>query len=199
MNVRGGAGTHEAVPGRRAWIAPLATALVAAGLVILFHSMPAAGADRFAGLTVLDLVREMERTRPRAVRRARAVEVPVPALTIYPGQVITADMLRMRRYHPDDVDGRYVTDSRALIGRMAARTLVRNRPVPPSAVTAPWVVRRGKAVRLIFRAGGLEITALGTALDNAAAGETVAVRNVDSGRVVYGIAQADGTVRIAAQ
>ena len=123
--------------------------------------------------------------------------IPVAAVTIYPGEVITAAMLRMRpvpRWYYRR--GGFLANPRDIIGKMARRTLVRNRPVPPNALREPFAVRSGKAVRLVYRRGGLEISALGTALSSVSAGEVVAVRNVDSGRIVHGVAQADGTVLV---
>ncbi len=126
--------------------------------------------------------------------------IPVAATTIYPGEVITAAMLRLRPVSRRFARrGGFVADPAAIIGKMARRTLPRGRPVPPNALREPYVVRSGKAVRIIFRSGALRISALGVALASASAGEPVAVRNVDSGRIVHGVAQPDGTVRVGAQ
>ncbi len=123
--------------------------------------------------------------------------IPVAAATIYPGEVITRAMLRMRavprRFYER---GGFVREADEVIGKMARRTLVRGRPIPPGALREPYAVRSGKAVRIVYRRGGLEISALGTALASASAGEVVAVRNVDSGRIVRGVARADGTVMV---
>ncbi len=126
--------------------------------------------------------------------------IPVAAATIYPGEVIRPGMLRMRpvprRYYER---GGFIGDTRRIIGKMASRTLVRGRPIPPNSLREPFAVRRGKTVRVIFRSGSLIIGALGTALDSVSAGEMVAVRNVDTGRTIYGIARKDGTVVVNAQ
>ena len=123
--------------------------------------------------------------------------IPVAAATIYPGEVISRAMLRMRavprRYYER---GGFVRDADEVVGKMARRTLVRGRPIPPSALREPYAVRSGKAVRIVYRRGGLEIVALGTALASASAGEVVPVRNVDSGRIIRGVARADGTVQV---
>ncbi len=127
-------------------------------------------------------------------------EIPVAATTIYPGEVIRPGMLRMRpvprRYYER---GGFMKDPRRIMGKMAARTLVRGRPIPPNALREPYVVRSGKAVRVIYRSGALSISALGTALDSVSAGEMVAVRNVDTGRIIYGVAHKDGTVVVNAR
>ncbi len=125
-------------------------------------------------------------------------EIPVAAVTIYPGEVIRPGMVRMRavsrRYYQR---GGFEKDPRRIIGKMAGRTLVRGKPIAPNALRAPYVVRRGRAVRVIYRSGALSIGALGMALESAAAGEMVAVRNVDSGRIIHGTAQSNGTVVVS--
>ncbi len=122
-------------------------------------------------------------------------EIPVAAVTIYPGEVITPAMVRMRkvprRYF---ALGGFLRERGQIVGKMARRTLVRGRPFAPNALQEPYAVRAGKAVRVIVRSGGLFISALGTALDSAVAGEVVAVRNVDTGRTVYGVARKGGIV-----
>ena len=179
----------------------LALAGVGAVLALAFLAVIGMRTDlipQARALTVEELALQAEQARRTASlsrRKSRYAPLPVPAVTIYPGQVIDASMLRTRPWPKDRAVG-FVDDARAIIGRMAVRTLVRNRPIPAAALSAPYVVRKGKTVRLIFREGGLEITALATALEDAAAGRLVAVRNVDSGRTVYGIAQPDGTVLV---
>ncbi len=149
-------------------------------------------------LTVEELALRVEQER-RAARLSRRQNrhalLPVPAITIYPGQVIDASMLHTRPWPKSRIAG-FVRDPHAVIGRMAVRTLVRDQPIPAAALSAPYVVHKGKTVRLVFRENGLEITALARALEDAAAGHLVAVRNVDSGRTVYGIAQQDGSVLV---
>ncbi len=124
-------------------------------------------------------------------------QIPVPAATIYPGEVIRAAMLRLRpvsaRYY---ARGGFVAEAGRIVGKMARRTLVRGRPVPPNALREPYAVFSGKAVQVIYRSAGLSITILGTALESASSGEVVAVRNVDSGRIIHGVAQKDGTVLV---
>ncbi len=181
----------------------LCLALAGAGAFLALAILAATGMrtdliSQARALTVEELALQAEQARRTASlsrRESRYAPLPVPAVTIYPGQVIDASMLRTRPWPKDRAAG-FVDDARAIIGRMAVRTLVRNRPIPAAALSAPYVVRKGKTVRLIFREGGLEITALATALEDAAAGRLVAVRNVDSGRTVYGIAQPDGTVLV---
>ena len=122
-------------------------------------------------------------------------EIPVAAVTIYPGEVITPAMVRMRKVPRRYLArGGFLLRVRRIVGKMARRTLVRGRPFAPNALQEPYAVRAGKAVRVVVRSGGLFISALGTALDSAVAGEVVAVRNVDTGRTVYGVARKGGIV-----
>ena len=133
-------------------------------------------------------------------RGVRAPQLAVAAATIYPGEIIRPGMLVKRRVPRRwAMRGGYVTDPESVIGKMARITIVRGRPVPVNAVREPWAVRNGAVVRVLYQAGALTISALGRALQNASAGERVPVRNVDSGRIVYGVARRDGTVVVPAR
>jgi len=125
-------------------------------------------------------------------------EIPVAAATIYPGEVITRGMLRMRPVPKGYfARGGFVADAGRIIGKMARRTLVRGRAIAANALREPFAVRSGKAVRVVYRARGVVISALGTALQSASDGEPVAVRNVDSGRIVHGVAHKGGVVVVS--
>nr|PZN45134.1 MAG: flagella basal body P-ring formation protein FlgA [Pseudomonadota bacterium] len=131
---------------------------------------------------------------------ALAEMLPVPVTTIRPGDIITESMLTERSF-PDGYTTRFasVIDASQVIGKSARRTLLPGSPIPYNAVSSPEVVKRGAAARLVFEAEGLVITALGTPLQSAGAGEHVRVRNVDSGLVVSGIVQPDGSIRVGIQ
>jgi flagella basal body P-ring formation protein FlgA len=51
-------------------------------------------------------------------------------------------------------------------------------------------------VKVVVEDGGLVIIAYGTALQSGGVGALIRVRNVDTGVVVMGVVQADGTVRV---
>ncbi|GIL00248.1 MAG: flagella basal body P-ring formation protein FlgA [Alphaproteobacteria bacterium] len=123
------------------------------------------------------------------------VDVPVPATMIYAGQPIPLAALTMRR-----VTSRYAAaagiavDAGQLDGKLARSTLVPGRPIALSQLREPHVINASKPVTIVYRAGALVITGEVIPLSSAAAGERVRARNVDTGLVVSGIAQADGTL-----
>ncbi len=58
------------------------------------------------------------------------------------------------------------------------------------------LVRRGQQVTLIAANGGVQIRAQGQALTEGAAADRVRVQNVSSLKVVEGVVESDGVVRV---
>jgi flagella basal body P-ring formation protein FlgA len=79
---------------------------------------------------------------------------------------------------------------------MARRTLLPGQPIPVNAVEEPWTVSRGTMVKIIVEDNGLSIVAYGSAMQSGAAGTMIGVRNVDTGVVIRGVVQPDGTVKV---
>ncbi len=129
---------------------------------------------------------------------AGAQESPilVPVTTIYPGDLVRSAMLRTDHAHAGEPRG-VVVSGDEIIGKAARRTLLAGRPIPLDAVEDPRAVINGGPVRLVYTSPGLAITAPGQALQAAGVGESIRVRNSDSGIVVVGTVAADGTVRVA--
>jgi flagella basal body P-ring formation protein FlgA len=124
---------------------------------------------------------------------------PVPSVTIYPGETIREGILEDREF-PNLTERPHAIDSRrALVGKVARRTLPPGQLIPVNAVEDPKIVVRGTPVQLVFAQGGLVISTLATPLQSATVGEQVRARNLDSGLVVVGTVQADGTIRIGAR
>ncbi|WP_298423369.1 flagellar basal body P-ring formation chaperone FlgA [Rhodoblastus sp.] len=121
--------------------------------------------------------------------------IPVPALVIYPGDKIEDSML------VDSLDilapqGTIVWDRARLIGKVARRTLLPGRPIPPMAVEEPRAVTMGALVSIVYQDDGLSIVTKAQALQNGFVGQVVQARNIDSGLVVTGVVQADGSILI---
>jgi len=126
--------------------------------------------------------------------------LPVPAVTIYPGDLINESMLKDRAF-PENYRFRtaVVESPRVLAGKTARRTLLPGEPIPMNAVDDPKLVTRGTQVAILFEEGGLSIVGVGVPLQSGALGETIQVKNVDSGRIITGRVQADGRIRIGIQ
>lgn len=131
------------------------------------------------------------------IASAAGIELPVPNVTIYPGDVIGQNLLVERTFAvPTGEDWAVHRDRSGLIGKVARRTLLPGKPIPLNSVREADVISQGKAVTLVFQAGGLTITGQGVALQAGRVGDILSLRNVDSNTVVKGVVQADGTVRV---
>ena len=127
--------------------------------------------------------------------QADHVQLPVPRVTIYPGQVIDGGMLVDRAFRLNGAKS--VTMSKDdLIGKVARQTLLPGRPVNNDAVRAPHTITQGQAATVVFQSGALTITATAVALQSGGTGDVVSVRNVDSGRIIKGTVGADGSVHV---
>ncbi|WP_181704766.1 flagellar basal body P-ring formation chaperone FlgA [Chthonobacter rhizosphaerae] len=123
--------------------------------------------------------------------------LPVPRMVIYPGEIITGDMLDDGLFPPSAVtEEPLVRSPDEVIGRAAKRTLLPDRPIPIRATAAAAVISRGTIVSVVLEDGALVISAKAQSLDNGGVGDLVRVRNVDSGLVVQGTVGSDGTVRV---
>ena len=125
---------------------------------------------------------------------ARAEPIAVPVVTIYPGDIIAAEMLADQEMGA--ASGTYLSRE-AILGRTARRTLLPGKPVLSGSVGEARVVRAGALVQLVLETGPLEILVRGVAMQNGAVGETISVRNSRSGRLVNGVVTSEGTIRIS--
>lgn len=123
-------------------------------------------------------------------------EAVVPERVIYPGETITPEMLRIVPVLNPNIGSGYASDVAQVSGLVTTRTLLPGRTIPVKALREAWAVERGKTVELVFAANSLTIIAQGTPLENAATGQLIRVRNIESGVIVSGTVMDDGTVRV---
>jgi len=129
--------------------------------------------------------------------RAATVDLPVPRVTLYPGDIIASEHLTPRAFIAHTVSHATIFSERApLIGKVVRQTLRAGYPVPINAVREPFLVNAGKASLVVLESGGLSISMHAVALDNGSAGDLVKLRNPDSGVIIQGTVDQSGTVRL---
>jgi flagella basal body P-ring formation protein FlgA len=69
--------------------------------------------------------------------------------------------------------------------------------VTAEALTAALLIHRGQDVTLYASAGGFEVRAPGRALSDATPRQRLRVQNLESLKVVEGVAESDGVVRVS--
>lgn len=130
---------------------------------------------------------------------AERLTAVIPKQTIYPGEAIDASRLEVVDVtNPDLTDG-YVRTLSEIDGKVSKRTLLPGRVILASALREQYAVERGSTVRLVFSNGGLTISAAGSPLQDAAIGDLIRARNIDTGVIVSGTVMADGTIHVVAK
>lgn len=80
-------------------------------------------------------------------------------------------------------------------GARVTRPLAAGQAIDIGMLALPNVIRSGNRVVVVARGDGFDVTQEGVAMNNAAAGERVRVKTA-SGRVIQGIAGADGRIEV---
>jgi flagellar basal body P-ring formation protein FlgA len=131
--------------------------------------------------------------------RAEDVIVAVPSVTIYPGDVVGDEQLIERAFAPGTLGKFAIAQDRSmLVGKVARRTLLPGKPIPLNGVKDPDVVSRGGSALAIYKSGGLTISLVVQPLRAGGVGDIIEARNMDSGKIIRGAIQADGTLRVGA-
>ncbi|QTL04324.1 flagellar basal body P-ring formation protein FlgA [Aquabacter sp. L1I39] len=182
--------------------------LAAAGLLLCLAGAAPAGAQSISTLTArnadANVATAPAPAAPAAPQAAAAtpaapstILVPVPAVTLYAGDVISEAVLTDRPVPIATLErGGIVGGRGALIGKAVRRTVLAGVPVPLNAVADVQVVTKGVATRVKLEEGGLVISGYAMPLESGAVGATVRLKNMESGQTILGTVQADGSVRV---
>ena len=123
------------------------------------------------------------------------VPIPVPKNVVYAGQIVDARLLRSRIVPLKYLSRVSVfTTPSEVVGKIARTTLMPNRPIPTNYLIEPNAVEVNRKAIMRFEIGLLKITAEVIPLNAAKTGEPVRARNISTGVVVHGIANADGSI-----
>lgn len=120
-------------------------------------------------------------------------EILVPRVVIYPGDLLSASKLEKKVILSADAVG-LLSSSADVTALVARRTLVPGQPIPKDAIRGQYVIKQGQPVAVRFVAGSISIDMNATAVQSGAVGETILVRNADSGRTLRVTINQDGTL-----
>jgi flagellar basal body P-ring formation protein FlgA len=128
---------------------------------------------------------------------AESQQLPVPKVTLYPGDAIGGEVLTVKSFAVQTDFGPVIRAPEALIGKVARRTLIAGKPIPAAYIRDREVIQKGKPVRVVFSTGGLTISSVAIPLQAGGVGDMLSLRNPDSGTIIKGVVEADGTIRVA--
>lgn len=129
--------------------------------------------------------------------RVRAWQHVVVAARAVPRAALLAPAdLRLEPREAAELGRGYLRRPEEAVGKQTARALAAGSVIAPSALASPLLVRRGDRVTVLAGNGSLEVRATAEALGDARAGETVRLRNPLTQKIISGIVEAGGTVRI---
>jgi flagellar basal body P-ring formation protein FlgA len=90
----------------------------------------------------------------------------------------------------------FVSRIEDLAGRLTRRPIPEGTAVTADALDAALLIHRGQSVTLLASSQGFEVRAPGLAMADAAAHQRVRVRNLNSLKIVEGVADTDSVVRV---
>jgi flagella basal body P-ring formation protein FlgA len=122
--------------------------------------------------------------------------IPVLAHAMGRGDVIRASDIVSAKLRRAELAGDTVLDPARLVGMALRNPAKRGEFLRDGDLARPQLVERGSLVTLVYEGRGLTLTVKGKAMANGAEGETVAVQNLSSKRVVEGRVSGAGRVSV---
>ncbi len=95
-----------------------------------------------------------------------------------------------------DLRVQYLRSPEEAAGGILRRTLATGEPLTRNSVTAPFVVRSGEIIKILFKHGAVSLAALARAEQNGRLGQVIRVRNLDFSRPVKAEVTGPGEVTI---
>ncbi len=123
-------------------------------------------------------------------------DIPVLARRLPSGTAVSEADVTWTAFPEDRLAPDAVVDSSQMVGRALRRDTAEGTPLHSRDLMEPRLVARGKLVILKIQNPHLLITAQGRALQDGGIGDTVTVTNTQSNRVVSGVVESPGVVRI---
>lgn len=127
------------------------------------------------------------------------VEAPHLATTLPAGSVLTEQDVEMRLVPLATAESNGSARLQDLVGKALTRQSRAGMMLHANDVAAPQLISRNELVTVYLKAGPMTLTVKGQSLGNAATGDTVAILNLTTKKILYGTAISSGTVEVKTQ
>lgn len=124
-------------------------------------------------------------------------DVPILVHRLESGAIISDDDLGWTTITAEHLPADMLTAPADLIGHSVRRDIGENTPLRARDIMQPRLVARGTLVTMRIDTPHIQMTAQGRAMQDGSVGETVKVTNTRSNRVVEGVVEGQGVVKIA--
>jgi flagellar basal body P-ring formation protein FlgA len=112
------------------------------------------------------------------------------------GMRIGADDIDLKEMELTRIHQEVFTNPAEVIGQEILKSVAAGSLLTAQKLTSPKAVRRGEQVTILAKSDGMQIRVKGAALSDGMTGQTIAVKNLSSDRVVEGIVTGPGIVQI---
>lgn len=127
---------------------------------------------------------EVMSVTPVSGRYEEMVALPVARNRLMRGNVITEDDLEEITYPISRLQSNMAQSADQIIGKTPQRAVSKGRPIRISELKAPSILQKGTKVQMRFLTPYMVISTVGEALEDGAKGESIRVKNFDSGKIV---------------
>lgn len=126
----------------------------------------------------------------------KMVSLPVLKRNKYRGDSITEEDVDYKEISERLLRRHYLTEPEHLVGKQVSRSIQAFQPVTAREIEVRRVIHKDKLVPLVFKTPHMEVRTVGRAQEDASGGELVAAENVDSRKIVKGMATENGEILI---
>lgn len=135
-------------------------------------------------------------TTPAAYAAQKTVSVPMLKRAVKPGDIISGSDLKMTTVDARKANVHAVQSNEDILGMAARRPLLPGRVLRQSDFQVPSVIEKGSLVTMVLFAGGLRLTAMGTAMEDGSDGNYIRLKNSVTRQIVQGRILAPNLVEV---
>ena len=139
---------------------------------------------------------EVLTAKPMNGRYEELVDVPVLAVRMHEGDIIAKQDIEWTEFRADRIRKGTVFNPERLVGKSPRRSISAGRPIREGELQEPIITRKGDVVKIFFTTPHMEISTLGEAMEDGAAGDRIRVRNTESDSIITAIVESANQVRV---
>lgn len=127
------------------------------------------------------------------------IEVPVTSRFIKAGEIILTGDITAVKTKVSRLRENYITSEDDIIGMQAKKHLSLGSLIKMSELSRPVVIKMHDPVNIIYTSGNIDLKISGISLGNGAVGDTLRVKNEDTGAVMLGRIINKNTVQVGGE